>query len=307
MTAFVGVVSNYGDLALSWTPENKHDHKFRVITWIVLTLMVTTGIVMSIVDLPEEERRAQPVVSERVAQFIIEKEKIKEEIPKPAPKPEIKKKLKEKPKIKKPVTKKQEQARSVAEKSGVLALKEELSGLMDTSELSSMLPSNLSRAPSKSSGAATFSKDKLVASAANGSGGINSDEYTGEISATQLADHTISKVRQTLGSSAKSKKDASRKGNVRTREDIAIVFDQNKNRLYSSYNRARRKDPGLKGKIVLEITIAPSGKVIKVKIISSELNNVKLEKRIVSRIKAFNFGAKKVKTITVTYPIEFLP
>jgi TonB family protein len=188
-----------------------------------------------------------------------------------------------------------------------LALKEELSGLMDTSEVSSMLAKNLSRPPSVSPGAATFDREQLFASAENDSGGISSDQYVSEISSTQLSDYQIAKVKQTLGSSTGSGKGAARKENSRTREDIAIVFDQNKSALYSSYKRARRKNPGLKGKIVLEITIAPNGKVTKVKIISSELNDAKLEKRIVARIKTFDFGEKKVKTMTVTYPIEFLP
>lgn len=309
MTALVGVASDYGNLALSWTPENKLDQKFKFINRTVLIVMLAIGITLSAIDVPEEERRARPVISERIAQFIIEKEKvkIKKEAPKPEARQDIKKKLKEKPKPKKPVTKKQKQARNVAEKSGMLALKEELSGLMDTSEVSSMLAKNLSRPPSVSPGAATFDREQLFASAENDSGGISSDQYVSEISSTQLSDYQIAKVKQTLGSSTGSGKGAARKENSRTREDIAIVFDQNKSALYSSYKRARRKNPGLKGKIVLEITIAPNGKVTKVKIISSELNDAKLEKRIVARIKTFDFGEKKVKTMTVTYPIEFLP
>lgn len=307
MTALVGVASDYGNLALSWTPENKLDHKFRIITWIVLILMLATGFILSVIDVPKEERRAQSVVPERIAQFIIEKEKVKKEVPKPEPEQVTKKRLREKPKSKKPVTKKQKQARNIAEKSGLLALKEELSGLLETSEMSLMLAKNLSRPPSVLPGAATFDREQLFASAENDSGGISSDQYASEISSIQLSDYKIAKVKQTLGSSTGSRKGGARKENARTREDIAIVFDQHKSGLYSSYNRARRKNPGLKGKIVLEITIAPNGKVTKVKIISSELNDVKLEKRIVARIKAFDFGVKKVETMTVIYPIEFLP
>ncbi|VAW87997.1 hypothetical protein MNBD_GAMMA17-1199, partial [hydrothermal vent metagenome] len=78
-------------------------------------------------------------------------------------------------------------------------------------------------------------------------------------------------------------------------------------KLFSIYNRERRTDPGLKGTIVLEIVIAPSGEVVEVRIVSSELNNSKLERRILSRIKQFNFGEKDVGTVTVSYPIEFIP
>ena len=309
MTAFVGAPANYSDLALRWTPESRLDHRFKQITWTTLILMLTVGFVLSIIDVPESERRVQAVVPERIAQFIIEKEKVKEEKPRPEPSQPEKKVIKEKPKLKEPVTEKQKQARDVAEKSGVLALREELSSLMDTSEVSSMLGAKLSRSSSASQDAATYNREQLFENAEKGSGGISSDQYTSEISSTQLSDYQLAKVKQTLGPSEESatKKDRVRKGNVRTREDIAIVFDRNKSGLYSSYNRARRKNPGLKGKIVLEITISPGGKVTNVRIISSELNDTKLESRIVARIKTFDFGAEKVETITVTYPIEFLP
>ncbi len=45
----------------------------------------------------------------------------------------------------------------------------------------------------------------------------------------------------------------------------------------------------------------------KISIVSSEMNNPALERRLMSRIKLFNFGAKQVGTVTVTYPVVFLP
>lgn len=306
MAVAVGAYSDYGHLALGWVPESRLDRKFKLIVSIVLVLMLSMGFILSMIDVPEEARKAQPVVSERIAQFIIEKEKIKVEQPKPVSKQEVKKILKKKKKPEQPVTKEQKKARNVAEKSGVLALSEQLSDLMDTSEVSSMIGVSLSRSSSTDTGAASFDRNLLYANTGEGSGGISSDKYTSVISSTELADYQTVKVEQKLVSRS-SQGSSRQQGNIRTREDIAVVFDQNKSGLYSSYNRARRKSPGLKGKIVLEITIAPNGKVSSIKIISSELNNATLEKRLVARIKSFDFGAKKVKTITVTYPIEFLP
>ncbi len=98
-----------------------------------------------------------------------------------------------------------------------------------------------------------------------------------------------------------------RVGNYRSEEDIAYVVDKNKSKLHAIYRRARRSDPGIQGKIVLEITILPSGKVESVRMTSSELQNTKLETRIIARVKQFDFGAQNVKKVTVTYPIEFLP
>ena len=55
------------------------------------------------------------------------------------------------------------------------------------------------------------------------------------------------------------------------------------------------------------MTISPSGKVSKIELVSSELGSPGLERKLVSRIKMFNFGAKKVDAVTITYPIDFLP
>ncbi|MDH3715867.1 MAG: TonB family protein, partial [Gammaproteobacteria bacterium] len=61
------------------------------------------------------------------------------------------------------------------------------------------------------------------------------------------------------------------------------------------------------GKVVLEITIAPSGKVTSVKLVSSELSSPKLERKLVARIKLIDFGQKEVETVTTTLPIDFFP
>ena len=55
------------------------------------------------------------------------------------------------------------------------------------------------------------------------------------------------------------------------------------------------------------LTISASGDVTKVEIVSSELNDEQLERKLAARIKLFNFGAKDVATMTVKYPIYFLP
>ena len=63
----------------------------------------------------------------------------------------------------------------------------------------------------------------------------------------------------------------------------------------------------LEGQVVVELTIAPSGKVIAVKILSSELDDKKLERKLQLKIKKFIFAKANVAQITVTYPIDFLP
>jgi hypothetical protein len=57
----------------------------------------------------------------------------------------------------------------------------------------------------------------------------------------------------------------------------------------------------------MELTIAPNGKVVKCRIVSSELSDPLLERKLVTRVKLFRFASKDVAQVTVSYPIDFLP
>ena len=100
-----------------------------------------------------------------------------------------------------------------------------------------------------------------------------------------------------------------RNANQRTRseEEVTLVFDRHKSQLQGIYNRARRSNPTLKGKLVLAVTIEPNGSVSGVKVVSSELKDQALIDSLLARIRNFQFGAREVEKVTVNYPIEFLP
>ncbi len=94
----------------------------------------------------------------------------------------------------------------------------------------------------------------------------------------------------------------------RTDEEIQIVFDRYKATLYRIYNRELRKDPTLRGKILMRIRIEPDGAVSLCQMESTDLASPELVARIVERIKRFNFGPKEgVQKMTILYPIDFLP
>ncbi len=96
-------------------------------------------------------------------------------------------------------------------------------------------------------------------------------------------------------------------GGSRSREEIDLVFDQNKGALYALYQRALRDNPTLQGKVVLELTITPGGSVSACHILSSELHDADLESKIVARVKMLHFPAKDVPPVTTTKPIDFFP
>lgn len=93
----------------------------------------------------------------------------------------------------------------------------------------------------------------------------------------------------------------------RSIEEIKLVFERNKGAIYAIYNRALREDPALQGKVVVELKIAPSGSVIDCRVVSSELHAEDLERKLLARIRQFDFGAKDVDQMTVTWPVDFLP
>ncbi|HEV7914644.1 MAG TPA: AgmX/PglI C-terminal domain-containing protein, partial [Albitalea sp.] len=93
----------------------------------------------------------------------------------------------------------------------------------------------------------------------------------------------------------------------RSIEEIKLVFERNKGSIYAIYNRALREDPSLQGKVVLELKIAPSGAIVDLRIVSSELKASELESKLLARIRQFDFGAKDVDQMVVTWPVDFLP
>jgi hypothetical protein len=93
----------------------------------------------------------------------------------------------------------------------------------------------------------------------------------------------------------------------RTDEEIQIVFDRYKAALYRLYNKELRRDPTLKGQVILKLTIEPDGSVSMCELKSSDMNAPDLTAQVVERVKGFDFGAKAVPAITILYPIDFLP
>jgi TonB family protein len=93
----------------------------------------------------------------------------------------------------------------------------------------------------------------------------------------------------------------------RSIEEIKLVFERNKGAIYALYNRALREDSSLQGKVVVQLKIDPSGAVIDCRVLSSELKNDDLERKLVARIRQFDFGAKEVEPMVVSWPVDFLP
>ena len=74
------------------------------------------------------------------------------------------------------------------------------------------------------------------------------------------------------------------------------------------YNRELRKNPSLKGQMVLRFTIQPDGSVSMSELKSTNMKSPNLSKQVVARVATFDFGAKEgIAAMTIAYPIDFLP
>lgn len=172
----------------------------------------------------------------------------------------------------------------------------------------------------------------ITSNATNGSGGINTAAYSRHTGGGGLAGRSTTLVEGSIGGGGgggagggngtgragdgaggpgAAKGGTLQKGGSgkasRSIEEIRLVFERNKGAIYAIYNRALREDPALQGKVVMELKISPSGEVTGLRVLSSELKTPELEGKLLARIRQFDFGAKDVEPMVVTWPVDFLP
>jgi TonB family protein len=176
-------------------------------------------------------------------------------------------------------------------------------------------------------------RSMITSNATNGSGGINTAGYSKNTGGGGLAGQSLTMVEGVIGGGggggaggggARGRGDGTGSGvggaggggsltkggsgkASRAIEDVRLVFERNKGSIYAIYNRALRDEPGLQGKVVLKLTIAPSGGITDLRIVSSELKMPDVEQKLLARIRTFDFGAKDVNEMVVNYPLDFLP
>jgi len=202
-------------------------------------------------------------------------------------------------------------ARAKAQRSGLLAFKDALADLRDQPVTTGV---NTKTRRSGSGGAASAVERSLITSdLTRGSGGINTASLSRDTGGAGLAGHKTTRVKSSLasnggGSAAGNTSTNSTGRNAgRSVEEIQTIFDRNKGAIYAIYNRALRSDPSLQGKVVLKLTITPSGRVSACRVVASDLNAAELESKLTGRVLLFDFGAKDVGELTITYPLDFLP
>ncbi len=304
------IAANYRIFDLPWTPDDDESQRLRKTARTLLVVFAAIGILIPLIPMSERPKPA-PLPAE-VVKLVLEPPppppKVEQKKPEP-PKPETKPEPKPVPQPK-PVDR-QAEARKKAEKSGLLAMKDELEDLRQAFE-----PTQMSSAPmiGRVEGESRAERSLVTSRTGVGSGGINTGKLSSGFGSGpgNLKGHAAGTAAPSFADRiGADRAQASRTGSggkaSRSREEIEIVFDRNKSAIYSLYSRALREQPELQGKVVVQLTIAPSGEVTDCRVVSTELNDAELEKKLVARIRMFRFEARDVEAMTTTKPIEFFP
>ena len=297
----------YREYELPWEGDPETSSRFRKILRVLLIVFLLFGIIVPFLPVPKPTAE-ETEVPQRIAQVMIEE---KPKPPPPPPKPVEQEKPKvipeAKPKVVPPPVDQKQQAHEKAQKQ-LNQIKDELADLRQQMDLTPMQTKNLSGAVGADSHAERSMITSKVGVGSSGITSANSSRGFGT-GAGSLTGHDTTSVTSSisgLNSHGPTRTGSSGKA-ARSREEIETIFDRNKGAIYALYNRATRSNPELQGKLVLEFTIAPSGDVTMCRVVSTELKDDELERKIVSLVKLFHFEAKDVETITTTKPIDFFP
>ena len=307
----------YREYRLPWTNNTSQEKKFRRLLALILGATFFLSVVWPWIPTPPVDPNEAQEIPPRIAKLLLEQkplppppkpvepepeaepikepeaEMVAEEPPPPEAEPEIDYRR---------VAREQAQA-------ALLPFTEDLAALADRNVMEKL---GNSRPLTASVGQAARNERTMITSkAGTASRGISTANMSRETGGSGLAGRDATAIESPVAAVGQSAGGARRTGSSgrasRSREEIELVFDKNKGAIFALYNRALRIDPTLEGKLVLRLTIAPTGEVTFCEIVSSELGDLDLERKLVQRIKMFRFEARDVEAITTTKPIDFFP
>lgn len=293
----------YRSFELPWEADVEGSRRFRRMLWTALAILAVVGIIIPLI--PVSKPKAVESVPPRLARVMIEQKPQPPPPPPPLPKVEPTPEAKPVPRPQ-PVDTRQ-RAREKAEKN-FARIKDELADLRQMMDVEPLQVDNLKGAVGEE---ARAERSLIAARAGQGSTGINTSGVSRGFGGGAGSLTGVERTRVTSGIAAGNARGATRSGQSgkagRSREEIELVFDRNKGAIYALYSRAQRERPELQGKVVLEFTISPAGEVTMCRIVSSELGDPELERKIVARVRLFRFEQRDVEAITATKPIDFFP
>jgi TonB family protein len=317
---------------LPWTSGEEEQERLRKIVRVCFGALLILSVATSLLPIPRQDVNEVQEIPKRLARLVVERQALP-----PAPPPVVREVGPEPEPIVEPERVVEQRrvepdpapvvndeppapvdttarARERARGAGVLQFASQLSALRDNAEVTA---GALDRAQTGTPGpgSAPLAERSLITSRVGAaSGGINTAALSRNTGGGGLGGRTTTVVESPVegigfgpAGGAAQRSGASNLAS-RSREEIERVFDANKGRIFTLYNRALRENPALQGKVVLRLTIAADGRVTFCEIVSSELNDAELERGLVQRVLQFQFEARDdVEAITTTKPIDFFP
>lgn len=315
---------------LPWTSAKKDSRRFLIInaTSISITLLLTLWFVQIELPIPtrEEKEALPPQLARIVTPIELPPPVIPEVKPVPEPEPEPEPRIEQPPpppvvkkEVKTPVAvtppeksqdEKIAEAKETAKQAGVLAFQDELASLRDTMTLNGQGQTALVAGAGK---AEATERKRIGRTTANAdSGGLQQASISQNLGsrATLEGRKTTEFVAPNEGVASLATKrveEASKVVGDRDLESIRKVLDANKSAVYSLYRQALRENPDLEGKVSFRLRIEPNGTISELVLVSSELNDTDLERKLMTRIKMINFGVQDVLPTELEYAFNFLP
>jgi outer membrane biosynthesis protein TonB len=312
---------------MPWTRSCEEDSRFHRSLTTSLAASVAVTMMLSMIALPLVETTPEIELPERVARLVRQErtppppatpapEIPAEEILEPEPElveeaaPETLPEVTEAP----TVAEKQPDTREQVKSKGILAFRDSFASRADVRPAAGLgSQARLSNAGQDSVGRPE--RMMVTTSAPGSSGGINLSNISRDFGGGgggggSMGGVAVSQVASAIGGGGGgSNRPLSGGASAgRTDEEIQIVFDRYKASLYRLYNRELRKNPTLRGQLVLRLTIEPDGSVSLCQLHSSDMQAPLLADQVVNRVSTFDFGAKEnIVAVTIIYPIDFLP
>jgi periplasmic protein TonB len=285
----------YRRYELPWSPSEEMERRFRTILRNLAIVFAIIAILMPFLP------RHQIVVNtdslpERVVQLVAEPPPP----PPPPPPPKPEKPLEKAPVVPKPVDPRVKAAKTAQVFDQLAALRDVDLDKFQKDQQKTTDPGDVS----------VVSRNIISSKVGGTSGGINAPTSSGLAagSGSLRGIYTTQVKDPNMGASGQGATRAGGSGKAsRSADEIALVFTKNKGAIDAMYARALRDNPALQGKVVLELTIAPSGEITSARIVSSDLGDKEFESKLLARIRLFRFDAKDVATLTATKPIDFFP
>ena len=315
------------ELIMPWQRGQEEDQRYRKSLGSSLATALVLGILVGSVAIPIPDKPKEIELPERMAKLVREtlpppapvpQPVAEEEVPEPEPEePEKPEELPdevvpeslEEPKV---AAAEEPDIKEQVKSKGLLAFRDSFanrSSMRPTAQLGSQ--ARLSSAGEDKVGRPT--RSMVTTNAPGSSGGINLASISRDVGGggPGMGGVDVGRVASSIGSGGEGFSDRPLAGGAmagRTDEEIQIVFDRYKAALYRLYNRELRKNPTLRGQIIIKLTIEPDGSVSFCALQSSDMDAPTLADQVVQRVSTFDFGAKEdIAAVTIIYPIDFLP